>query len=55
MIEYTTPSYEKEGIETNDVIASSAMVQLVGQGTVGNLSGPKAEMSMDYSSLFGVR
>ncbi len=55
MIEYVKPSYDVEDVETKDVVLTSAMVQLVGQGTVGNLTGPKAEMSMDYSSLFGVR
>ena len=55
MIKYVKPSYETEGVEAEDIILASSVVQLIGQGTVGNLTGPMAEMSMDYSSLFGNR
>ena len=55
MIKYVKPTYETEGVEVNDVILASALLQFVGEGTLGNITGNKAQISMDYSTLFGNR
>ena len=52
MIKYVKPTYETEGVEAEDVILTS-LVQLVGEGTLGNITGTKAQVSMDYNALFG--
>lgn len=55
MIKYVKPTYEAENVEAQDIVLASAMVQLVGEGTLENITGLKAQVSMDYSSLFGNR
>ena len=55
MIKYVKPTYEAENIESNDVILASPVIELVGEGTLGNITGNKAQISMDYSALFGNR
>ena len=55
MRKYVKPAYEMEGVETADVILASASVLYVGEGTLGNIKGPKVEVSSDYEDLFAVR
>ena len=55
MMKYEKPSYDKEAIETEDVILASLAVQIVGEGSIGNISGTKGQLSMNYSDLFGNR
>lgn len=55
MIEYVKPTYEKEGVETSDVILASLGINHVGVGTLGNITGAKAEVSASFEDLFGTR
>ena len=55
MIKYVKPTYEMEGVDVNDVILASPVMDLVGEGTLGNSTGNKVQVSMDYSALFGNR
>lgn len=55
MTEYVKPTYNKEGIDTSDIILASLSVAHVGEGTLGNISGAKAEVSTDFNSLFATR
>ena len=55
MTEYVKPVYKKEGIDTSDIILTSLSVVNVGEGTLGNISGAKAEVSTDFDSLFAAR
>lgn len=55
MMEYVKPAYEKEGVETSDVILASLGIVSVGEGTLGNITGAKAQVSASFDDLFGTR
>lgn len=50
-MKYQKPFYEMESFEVEDVILTSA-VEVKYFDTV---DGPKAEMNVDYNSLFGLK
>ena len=48
---YIKPTYERESIETEDVILSSVTIQAIGEDTLGNITGQKAVASTLFSSI----
>ena len=51
MKEYIKPTYEMEGIETEDVVLASR-IRDAGEGTVGNISGEKGILDTLFESIF---
>lgn len=51
MIKYVTPSYEKEGIETEDIILTSLTIKAIGEDTLGDITGQKAVVSTLFSNI----
>ena len=55
MKEYIKPSYIKEYVEIEDIILASAHVTFVGEGTLGDITGNKAQISMNYTEIFDLK
>ena len=55
MKSYIKPSYELENIEAQDVVLASVLVEDLGTGTLGEITGKKVQASMSFDSLFGLR
>ena len=55
MKKYVKPSYMLEGVEVDDVILSSILVEYIGEGSLGEITGNKAQASMSFENLFGNR
>ena len=55
MRKYETPVYQPEDIEAQEVILASMTVSTVGEGTLGSVTGFKAQASMSFNDLFGSR
>ena len=55
MKKYETPTYQQEGIEAQDVILASFTITAAGEGTLGSVTGLKAQASMSCHDLFGGR
>lgn len=53
MEKYIKPSYIKEYVEAQDVILASAPLTFVGEGTLGEITGNKGQVSMSYADIFG--
>ena len=51
MVKYTKPTYEKEGVETEDIILASMMIMAAGEDTLGTITGQKAIASTLFSSI----
>ena len=55
MKRYEAPAYQWESIEAQDVILASMTITTVGEDTLGNITGAKAQASMSFDDLFGSR
>ncbi|MBO4983965.1 MAG: hypothetical protein J6D23_07885 [Clostridia bacterium] len=55
MEKYIKPSYIKEYVEACDVILSSMLIEYIGEGSLGGITGNKAQASMSFDALFGNR
>ena len=53
MEKYIKPSYAAETVEANDVILTSLAVTVVGEGTLGEITGAKGQVAMSYQDIFG--
>ncbi len=51
MIKYIKPTYEREGIETEDVILASMNIVAAGEDTLGDITGQKAVAYTLFSSI----
>ena len=52
MEKYIKPSYVKEYADVKDIILASAPITYVGEGTLGDITGNKAQVSMNYAEIF---
>ena len=55
MNRYVKPAYEVEAVEASDVVLASLSIIDLGEGTLGNITGNSANVSVDFSQLFGNR
>ena len=55
MKKYIKPSYIKEYAEVQDIILASAHVTFVGEGTLGDITGNKGQVSMSYTEIFDLK
>ena len=53
MEKYIKPSYTKEYIEVQDIILASASITYLGEGTLGDITGNKGQISMSFADIFG--
>lgn len=49
---YEAPIYEKEYVETDDVILASSGIRDEGEGTLGNISGEKGSHESSFWDIF---
>ena len=55
MKQYVKPTYIIENVEACDVILTSMLIEYLGEGTLGGITGNKAQASMSFNDLFGNR
>ena len=56
MKKYIQPSYEMEGVKTEDIMLTSIMISSSGSDTLGSITGERANLTTSFEDLlFGLR
>ena len=53
MKKYVQPTYEMEGVETEDIILASSGIQSAGTDKLGSIEGNKGVFQTDFDFIFG--